>query len=161
MSQPKVSLSQSVLFIDDQTKFEHFIRGGLFSFPAEYEYCPSRISTAKERFKGETPDLIVATMEYLDGSILDLIQSSQGFLERVPAMFISEPHLADVEAELARSGRFQVVERSIDPLDLIRKMAQVIAENANQSARNPRTLPNGVPGTPPLDWAQAVLKRVK
>jgi CheY-like chemotaxis protein len=157
MSQPRYSLSQSVLFIDDQTKFESLIRGGLFSYPAEYEFCPSRISTAVERFKGERPDLIVTTMEFLDGTALDLIRSAPGYLERVPAVFISEPHLADLEAQLAQQGRFQVVERAVDPLNLIRKMAQAIAEGGAQGILN-----EGDPAPlAQLGWADAIIKKIK
>lgn len=158
MSQPRYSLNQSVLFIDDQTKFENLIRGGLFSYPVEYEFCPRRISTAVERFKGEVPDLIVATMEYLDGNVLDLIKNSQGYLDRVPAVFISEPYLADVEAQLALQGRYEIVERNIDPLSLIRKMAQVIAEGGEQGRGD---LSKSAEPLTQVDWAEAIIKKIK
>ena len=44
MSQQRFLFQQSVLFIDDQTHFENFIRKGLLNLPAEYEFCPSRFS---------------------------------------------------------------------------------------------------------------------
>ena len=160
MSALRFNFLQSVLFIDDQTKFENLIRGGLLTFPAQYEFCPSRVSTVLERLQGEVPDLIVSTLEFTDGSALDLIRKSNGFLEKVPSIYLSEPHLADVEAEMALAGRFNVMERKSGPLDLIRKMAQVIAENIDlekpvyfaPKAEEPELL---------SPWAEAILKKNK
>jgi len=161
---------QSVLFIDDQTQFENLIRKGLFSLPAEYEFCPSRVSTALERLQGETPDLIVSTLDFKEGSVLDLIRKTHGFLDKVPSLYLSEPHLADIEAEMAMMGRFTIMDRKTGPLELIRKMAQVIAENINHEK------PSRFKPAPPkvmeeaaisidsaLDspWAQAILKKNK
>ncbi|NDF14809.1 hypothetical protein EB061_05750 [bacterium] len=161
MSHLKVPFSQSVLFIDDQTKFESLIRGGLLSYPAEYEFCPSRLNTALERFRGETPDLIVSTLEYLEGNVLDLIRGSHGLLERVPAMFISEPYMADLEAQLALEGRFQVVERTMDSQVLIQRMAEAIAEKKVGSPSKPSATASGGVASGQKDWAEAIIKKIK
>jgi hypothetical protein len=170
MSQQRFLFQQSVLFIDDQTHFENFIRKGLLNLPAEYEFCPSRFSVAYERLQGRTPDLIVSTLEFKEGSILDLIRKTHGFLEKVPSLYLSEPHLADIEAEMALLGRFEVMGRKEGPLALIRKMAQVISENLNKE-RPPRfrpetqeqesgsiLQPEGLLDSP---WADAILKKNK
>ena len=162
MSQPRIPFGQSVLFIDDQTKFENLIRGGLFSYPAEYEFCPSRLSVALERFRGETPDLIVSTLEYNEGNVLELVRSSHAILERVPTVFVSEPHLADVEAQLALEGRFQVVERTMDPQTLIQKMAEVIAESrAASGAVIPLRVPSSGVSLGQTNWAESIVKKIK
>jgi len=167
MSHPSFAFQQSVLFIDDQTKFENLIRSGLFSFPAQYEFCPSRVSTALERLQKETPDLIVATLDFSEGSILELVQKTKGFLEHIPSIYLSEPHLADIEAEMALHGRFNVLERNPDPLALIRKMSQVIAENIHRE--KPRFKPQQSKKEDAmhieeeallnLDWAASILKK--
>jgi len=167
MAIPHLCFQQSVLFIDDQTRFESLIRGGLFNFPAQYEFCPSRVTSAFERLQYDTPDLIVATLDFSEGSILELLEKTGGFLQEMPAIFLSEPHLADIEAEMALRGRFTLMERNPDPLDLILKMAQVISENVD--AQRPR-LNLGQPETEsPLseeallqpDWASSILKKVR
>ncbi len=127
MSYPRFSFQQSVLFIDDQSKFENLIRNGLLGLNAQYEFCPSRVSTALERLEAETPDLIVSTLEYKEGTVLDFVGKHKEFLSQVPSIYLTEPHTVDLEAELAKLGEFNVMERKRDPLDLIRKMAQLIA----------------------------------
>ena len=167
MSHPSLAFQQSVLFIDDQTKFENLIRGGLLSFPAQYEFCPSRVSTALERLQKETPDLIVATLDFSEGSILELVQKTKGFLETVPSIYLSEPHLADIEAEMALHGCFHVMERNPDPLALIRKMSQVIAENIHRekprfrlnSSKKDDSMHIEEEALLNLDWAASILKK--
>ena len=150
---------QSVLFIDDQTKFENLIRNGLLNFPAQYEFCPSRVLTALDRLQNQTPDLIVSTLEFREGSVLDLIKSTRGYLNQVPAIYLSEPHLADLEAEVAAMGNFEITERSADPLELIQRMARVIAENAGKE-KPPRfriSEESADETSHELSWAEAVL----
>ncbi|NDG83706.1 MAG: hypothetical protein EBX52_01540 [Proteobacteria bacterium] len=167
MEYPSFAFQQSILFIDDQTRFESLIRGGLLNFPAQYEFCPSRVATALERLEQETPDLIVATLDFSEGSILELVQKTEGFIENVPAIYLSEPHLADVEAEMALRGRFMVMEREADPLSLIRKMSQLIAENVNREKPRFRPGKSKKRGeiTPEEEallshhWADAILKK--
>ena len=171
MSQPRFLFQQSVLFIDDQPQFENLIRKGLLNFPAEYEFCPSRLSTALERLQGETPDLIVSSLDFKEGSVLELIRKTGGFLEKVPSLYLSEPHLADIEAEMAMMGRFQILDRKAGPLELIRKMAQVIAENIDREkparfrpGQKPSAIePEGISVHSSLDspWADAILKKIK
>jgi hypothetical protein len=170
MSHSPFLFQQSVLFIDDQSQFESLIRKGLFSCPAEYEFCPSRFSKAYERLQGETPDLIVSTLDFKEGSVLELIRKAGGFLEKVPAIYLSEPHLADIEAEMSLMGRFNILDRKAGPLEIIRKMAQVLAENLNRE--KPSRFRPAVPELPivnaaPQDaalespWADAILKKNK
>jgi hypothetical protein len=170
MSHPRFLFQQSVLFIDDQSQFENLIRKGLLSCPAEYEFCPSRFSKAFERLQGETPDLIVSTLDFKEGSILDLIRKTGGYLEKVPTLYLSEPHLADIEAEMSLLGRFNILDRKAGPLEIIRKMAQVIAENLNHE--KPARFSPGVQKSmdepfPSADttlespWAAAILKKNK
>jgi DNA-binding NtrC family response regulator len=159
MIHPKFTFQQSVLFIDDQTKFENLIRNGLLNFPAQYEFCPSRVSTAMERLQSETPDLIVSTLDYREGNVLELIRGTNGYLEKVPSIYLSEPHLADLEAEVASLGRFTIMERKADPLELVRKMAQVIAENIGKErpARFQVSKAEREETPHELSWAEAVL----
>ena len=170
MSHPRFLFQQSVLFIDDQSQFENLIRKGLFSCPAEYEFCPSRFTKAYERLQGETPDLIVSTLDFKEGSVLDLIRKTEGFLEKVPTLYLSEPHLADIEAEMGLLGRFNILNRKAGPLEIIRKMAQVISENLNhekpvpfspgvqKSLDEPFSAVEAVLDSP---WAAAILKKSK
>ncbi len=170
MSHPRLLFQQSVLFIDDQSQFENLIRKGLFSCPAEYEFCPSRFTKAYERLQGETPDLIVSTLDFKEGSVLDLIRKTGGFLEKVPTLYLSEPHLADIEAEMSLMGRFNILDRKTGPLEIIRKMAQVISENLDHE-KPARFRPSGKkPLSEPLfadeavlqsPWADAILKKNK
>ena len=176
MSHPRFLFQQSVLFIDDQTQFENLIRKGLFSCPAEYEFCPSRFTKAYERLQGETPDLIVSTLDFKEGSVLDLIRKAGGFLEKVPTLYLSEPHLADIEAEMSLMGRFNILDRKAGPLEIIRKMAQVIAENLDRE-KPPRFRPAAKKAPSDLvsaheadlaheavlqsPWADAILKKNK
>ncbi|MBU6155076.1 MAG: hypothetical protein KGP28_12295 [Bdellovibrionales bacterium] len=164
MSHPRFLFQQSVLFIDEQSQFESLIRKGLFSCPAEYEFCPSRLSKAYERLQGDTPDLIVSTLDFKEGSILELIRKTGGFLEKVPALYLSEPHLADIEAEMSLLGQFNILDRKAGPLEIIRKMAQLIAENLD------REKPSRFPPKRELvqsekvlesPWADAILKKNK
>jgi hypothetical protein len=166
MAHPSFAFQRSVLFIDDQTRFENLIRAGLLSFPAQYEFCPSRVSTTLERLEKETPDLMVVTLDFSEGSVLELVEKTRGFIETVPAIYLSEPHLADIEAEMALRGRFQVMKRSPDPLALIRKMSQLIMEA--ESRPKTRLRRRGSPGgdgrapsalIPKPDWAASVLKK--
>ncbi len=166
MAHPPFTFQRSVLFIDDQTRFENLIRGGLLSFPAQYEFCPSRVSTTLERLEKETPDLMVVTLDFAEGSVLELVEKTRGFIETVPAIYLSEPHLADIEAEMALRGRFQVMKRSPDPLALIRKMSQMILESESRPKtrlRRKSSSSGGASGSgSPLsapDWAGSVLKR--
>ena len=170
MSHPRFLFQQSVLFIDDQSQFESLIRKGLFSCAAEYEFCPSRVSKAYERLQGETPDLIVSTLDFKEGSVLDLFRKTNGYLQKIPALYLSEPHLADVEAEMSLIGKFNILDRKAGPLEIIRKMAQLVAENLNREkpARfrpNPENAlvensggPESLLSSP---WADAILKKNK
>jgi CheY-like chemotaxis protein len=170
MAHPRFLFQQSVLFIDDQSQFENLIRKGLFSCPAEYEFCPSRFTKAYERLQGETPDLIVSTLDFKEGSVLDLIRKTEGFLEKIPTLYLSEPHLADIEAEMGLLGRFNILNRKAGPLEIIRKMAQVISENLNhekpvrfspgvqKSLDEPFSADEAVLESP---WAAAILKKSK
>jgi DNA-binding NtrC family response regulator len=169
MSYPRFSFQQSVLFIDDQTKFENLIRNGLLGLNAQYEFCPSRVSTALERLEAETPDLIVSTLEYKEGTVLDFVGKHREFLSQVPSIYLTEPHTVDLEAELAKLGEFNVMERKRDPLELIRKMAQLIAESIDkpkprlklvssqteEQARQHRQ----TSGIESVNWAEEILKR--
>jgi hypothetical protein len=166
MAHPSFTFQRSVLFIDDQTRFENLIRGGLLSFPAQYEFCPSRVSTTLERLEKETPDLMVVTLDFSEGSVLELVEKTRGFIETVPAIYLSEPHLADIEAEMALRGRFQVMKRSPDPLALIRKMSQMImeAESRPKTRLRRRGSSSGGAhgsGSPIMapDWAGSILKK--
>jgi DNA-binding NtrC family response regulator len=132
MSYPRFSFQRSVLFIDDQTKFENLIRNGLLGLNAQYEFCPSRVSSALERLEAETPDLIVSTLDFKEGNVLEFVGKNREFLAQVPSIYLSDPHTVDLEAELAKLGSFLVVERKRDPLELIRKMAQLIAESMDK-----------------------------
>ncbi len=170
MSHPRFLFQQSVLFIDDQSQFENLIRKGLFSCAAEYEFCPSRVSKAYERLQGETPDLIVSTLDFKEGSVLDLFRKTNGYLQKIPALYLSEPHLADVEAEMSLMGKFNILDRKAGPLEIIRKMAQLVAENLNQEkperfrpASGKAQLESLVVSEPALDspWAEAILKKNK
>ncbi len=169
MSYPRFSFQQSVLFIDDQSKFENLIRNGLLGLNAQYEFCPSRVSTALERLEAETPDLIVSTLEYKEGTVLDFVGKHREFLSQVPSIYLTEPHTVDLEAELAKLGEFNVMERKRDPLELIRKMAQLIAESIDkpkprlklvssqteEQARQHRQ----ASGIESVNWAEEILKR--
>ncbi len=169
MPYPRFSFQQSVLFIDDQSKFENMIRNGLLNLSAQYEFCPSRESAALAKLEKETPDLIVSTLEYKEGNVLDFVRKHQTFLGQVPSIYLSEPHLVDLESELVKLGGFHVVERTRDPLDLMRKMAQVIAENLGKpkaklrlvspSAEAPVHSKKESSGLTSVDWAQEILKR--
>jgi CheY-like chemotaxis protein len=167
MSYPRFTFQQSILFIDDQTKFENLIRAGLFQLPAQYEFCPSRVSVALDRLQVETPDLIVSTLDFREGRVTDFIRSTQGQLASIPAIYLSEPHLADIEAEVALLGKFQVMERQKDPLELLRKMSQVIAENLGKEKPAPlRLKPKKADlhthdGSDGLGWAEMILKKTK
>jgi DNA-binding NtrC family response regulator len=170
MSHPRFLFQQSVLFIDDQSQFENLIRKGLFSCAAEYEFCPSRVSKAYERLQGETPDLIVSTLDFKEGSVLDLFRKTNGYLQKIPALYLSEPHLADVEAEMSLMGKFNILDRKAGPLEIIRKMAQLVAENLNHEkperfrpASGKAQLESLVVSEPALDspWAEAILKKNK
>jgi DNA-binding NtrC family response regulator len=169
MSYPRFSFQQSVLFIDDQSKFENLIRNGLLGLNAQYEFCPSRVSTALERLEAETPDLIVSTLEYKEGTVLDFVGKHKEFLSQVPSIYLTEPHTVDLEAELAKLGEFNVMERKRDPLDLIRKMAQMIAESidkpkprlklvSSQSEEQVRKH-REAGGIASVNWADEILKR--
>ena len=167
MSYPRFTFQQSILFIDDQTKFESLIRAGLFNLSAQYEFCPSRVSAALDRLQVETPDLIVSTLDFREGRVTDFIKSTQGQLASIPAIYLSEPHLADIEAEVALLGNFQVMERQKDPLELLRKMSQVIAENLGKEKPAPLKLfpkkadPEPADGAEGLGWAEMILKKSK
>jgi DNA-binding NtrC family response regulator len=169
MSYPRFSFQQSVLFIDDQTKFENLIRNGLLGLNAQYEFCPSRVSAALERLEAETPDLIVSTLDFKEGNVLEFVGKNRDFLSQVPSIYLSEPHTLDLEAELAKLGNFNVMERKRDPLELIRKMAQVIAESiekpkprlklvssqSEEEVRRHRVNPE----ISSVNWAEEILKR--
>jgi DNA-binding NtrC family response regulator len=169
MSYPRFSFQQSVLFIDDQSKFENLIRNGLLGLNAQYEFCPSRVSTALERLEAETPDLIVSTLEYKEGTVLDFVGKHKEFLSQVPSIYLTEPHTVDLEAELAKLGHFNLMERKRDPLELIRKMAQLIAESidkpkprlklvSSQSEEQVRKHRESG-GVASVNWAEEILKR--
>jgi DNA-binding NtrC family response regulator len=169
MSYPRFSFQQSVLFIDDQNKFENLIRNGLLSLSAQCEFCPSRVSTAVERLQVEVPDLIVTTLDFKEGNVIDFVRNHRDFLEQVPSIYLAEPHLGDLEAELAKMGKFEVMERKRDPLDLMRKAAQMIAENLGKPKPKLRLVSNGpkvtqdsqgsIAGLESVDWAREILKR--
>jgi DNA-binding NtrC family response regulator len=169
MSYPRFSFQQSVLFIDDQSKFENLIRNGLLGLNAQYEFCPSRVSAAVERLEAETPDLIVSTLEFKEGNVIDFVGKHREFLAQVPSIYLSEPHTVDLEAELAKLGEFNVMERRRDPLELIRKMAQLIAESIDKpkprlklvSSRTEEQVRQHrqAAGIAPVNWAEEILKR--
>jgi len=169
MSYPRFSFQQSVLFIDDQSKFENLIRNGLLGLNAQYEFCPSRVSTALERLEAETPDLIVSTLEYKEGTVLDFVGKHKEFLSQVPSIYLAEPHTVDLEAELAKLGDFNVMERKRDPLDLIRKMAQLIAESIDKPKPRLKLVSSQSEeqvrqhrqegGITSVNWAEEILKR--
>lgn len=127
------------------------------------------MSTALERLEAETPDLIVSTLEYKEGNVIDFVGKHRAFLNQVPSIYLSEPHTVDLEAELAKLGSFNVVERKRDPLELIRKMAQLIAESmdkpkprlrlvSSQTEEEARQHRQGS-GIESVNWAEEILKR--
>ena len=124
---PHFSFQNSVLFIDQQDQYENLIRGGLLSYPVHFEFCEnSNSGDAIKRIESSKPDLIVSSMEFKDGSFLDFAHKIHNEMSKIPAIYITEDHLHEVQNKVLKMGIFDLVTRDAAVSELIRKMNHAV-----------------------------------
>ena len=117
-----------MLYIDEPQKYETVLRSGLLSCPAYFEFCRNDVSLALNKIEEVKPDLIITALEFQEGSVLEFIEKIKSNLSRIPSIYISEPHLLDIQKKLAEStgGTYEIVLRSNEPTELIQKVDQLV-----------------------------------
>ena len=127
MAYPRYSFQHSILFIDRPEKYEELVASGLLSFPVHFEFCPNNLASAVSSIEQTKPDLIIASLEFQDTTILEFIEKVKANLGRIPLIYISEPHLSDVQKQILKTGAaFDFAQRSNQPDDLICKMDHAV-----------------------------------
>lgn len=73
------------------------------------------------------PDLIISSLEITEGSALEFVKKIKAHAAQIPSIFLSEPHLVDIETKLMQTeGGLEVVSRSQGPIELIKKIEHVV-----------------------------------
>ena len=127
MLYPRYAFQNSVLYIDQPEKYENLVRAGLLSYPVNFEFCPNDLNAALERLKISKPDLIISSLEFERGSVLEFVRKIRTELKSVPSIYISEPHLIEVQKQILKTGgAFDLVQRSDELDELIRKMDHAV-----------------------------------
>ncbi len=127
MSYPRYSFQHSILYIDQPERYVAMVASGLLNFPVHFEFCSNDINEALARMKSGTHDLIISALDLQGGSVLDFIGKIKEKLAQIPAIYISEPHLLDVQKKLLKTGGvFDILQRAKLPDELFQKMDQAV-----------------------------------
>lgn len=141
MSYPQYSFQKSLLFIDDFTLSESFIRTGLLSYPVQFEFCPSRFGDAVRSLERRPPDILVVSLAFQEGLALDFAKKIHETLAHVPAIYMTEPHLESIQAEVLKLGIVDICPRPQDASELIRRVNQAVhASNEREFRKTQKEL---------------------
>jgi DNA-binding response OmpR family regulator len=130
MSYPLYGFQHSVLIIDDFSKSAQMIRSGLLSYPTQFEFCPSEYEIAVERIHVLKPDLVVVSLEFIQGSVIDFVEKTRKNQPSLPSIFLTEPHLIEIQtAILSMGGEFNMIARpTAEPSELLHRMDRAMHE---------------------------------
>ena len=127
MPYPQYAFQHSILYIDQPEKYESLVRSGLLSYPVNFEFCPNDLKAALNKIETSKPDLVISSLEFQSGSVLEFVEKVKNSLARTPAIYISEPHLLDIQKQIIKAGgAFDLIQRSSALDELIRKMDHAV-----------------------------------
>lgn len=127
MAYPRYSFQHSVLFIDQTTQTEAMIRQGLLSYPVHFEFCENRLSEALEKIETTRPDLIVSSLDFKEGSVLDLAKTLHHKPVKTPTIYLVDPTVSEMQQQVIKEGGvFDWVARGSDFSELLRKMNHAV-----------------------------------
>jgi DNA-binding NtrC family response regulator len=123
---PHYNFQRSVLVIDDLRKSETLIKQGLLSYPVHFEFCQADCDKAILKLSKNHHDLVIVSLEFEIGSILKFAEKMHQEWTNLPSIFMTEPHLLDIQKSLLKVAAFEIIERPVNgPADLIHRMDQV------------------------------------
>jgi two-component SAPR family response regulator len=128
MSQPRYGFQHSVLFIDDFSKTEQLIRSGLLFCPIQFEFCPNDYEIAMQKIVQVKPDLIVSSLEFKMGSVVEFIEKTRKNFSQLPAIYLTEPHLDHVQNSIFKwNEEINLIARpTSEPSELVKLMEKTI-----------------------------------
>ena len=127
MTVPHFSFQSTVLVIDELSKSEALIRNGLLSYPANFEFCSSEFPEVMGSLSKSKPDLLVVSLEFQKGSVLDFAEKTRKEWANIPSIYVTEPHLLDMQKAVIRMGAFDIIPRpTLDTSELIRKIDRAV-----------------------------------
>jgi CheY-like chemotaxis protein len=134
MSYPQYSFQHSVLVISDFGKSEKMIRGGLLSYPVQFEFCPGDYEKAIEKITHRQPDILVVSLEFQIGSVLEFIEKTRKNWAHVPSIFLSEPHLLEIQKAAMHLGATEIVPYPVSEAgELIHKIHDLSLHRARRA----------------------------
>ena len=131
-------LHQNVMVIDQPDQIEKLIRAGVFSCALALDFCENNRTQAVKKIEIFRPDLIISTLGYSDGTAIDFIHDLEQRGRKIPAMFLADPELENVKTEILKKGNFEVINRSEEVTELLKRVDHSI--RLQQHIRQPSRL---------------------
>jgi DNA-binding NtrC family response regulator len=128
MMYPQYAFQHSVLVIDHLSNSELLVRGGLLSYPVNFEFCPGDQELALKKIIQSKPDLLLVSVEFEKGNILEFAQKTQELHSTLPAIFMTNPKLTEIQNSIVSLGAFDfILHPGSEPKELIRRMDRALS----------------------------------
>ena len=120
------ALPPSILVIDHPQKVESLVRSGILSCSVQVQFCLGKKADAIKIIEQSAPDLIVSSLEYIDGNALELVHEMNSKLGAIPSIFITDPEQIELQKQVLKVGAFDVVQRPFEMPDLMKKIDRAV-----------------------------------
>jgi DNA-binding NtrC family response regulator len=117
---------QSILVIEHPQKVETLLRSGILSCAVQIEFCMGKKTEALRVIERESPDLVISSLEYVDGNAVELVREMNAKFGSIPSIFITEPGQLDLQKQILKMGAFDIVQRPFEMPDLMRKIDRAV-----------------------------------
>lgn len=117
---------QSILVIDHPQKIEKMVQSGLLSCAVQVQFCLGKKSDALKVIERDTPDLIISSLEYIDGNAAQLVAEMQAKVGVIPSIFITEPEQLELQKQVLKLGAFDVIQRPYEIADLMKRIDRAV-----------------------------------
>ena len=132
MVHSQYSFQHSVLFIDSLTHSLNFIQTGLLACAVQFEFCEGNLDDALKAVEQRKHDILVVTLEFQDGLVLDFAQHLHKKFSHVPSIYMIESHLEALQAPVLKFGALEVFQRPKNASELITHVDHAIVSATQQ-----------------------------
>ena len=139
MSHPTFAFQHSILFIDDISKSENFIRTGLLAYPVHFEFCAGTLEDAIQAIEKSTHDILVVSLQFQDGLVLDFAQHVQKHFHQVSSIYMVEQNLLQLQSQVLKYGAMEVFPRPADASGLITHVESAVNSHRALQSRMRRS----------------------